>query len=576
MSVVNYFFASWDPKTGDIIPDGRGSEMFDVQVILANIVKQDTFFVDRNFGASTSELQTMLQGNVTRSVFRFGLPYPGYSGPEDRHAEQAQIFRAFVADELFPYLQHASTDDLKVYFYGDHISQYEIQSTAWSDAGKATGSFLFILMYLVVYLRSPCLALGAFFCISLSFPLAYAVYCMVYGHDQMIAINVLSLFVVMGVGADDVFVVSDVWHHSRCHGCGEMALARRFWSMCRKAGAAIFATSATTAVSFFANLASSIGPLRQFGFFMGTCITVNWVVVATVYPLMLVVHERRRYGAGQGSPGFAAMVAEGAMEMQESLVSRGGSVAVEETEKRLPTPPEKCGGLRWRLAVCLVSAAGLVIPVGALAASVKNIRPSSGVPQFFPEGSNLGDLQALQSRFGPENTVHMAAFSSRGDGADAPRISGSILSQAASPAPVPPSQGHLPRSPPATSTSPKTTQRPSHVVSSTRGHAPATQHPAHTASARPTHLRLPRQRRQHTAASSQQKISRLRWRSRATRRRRSRSSAKCCAAVLRRSSAFPQRTSTSTFTRKLRGPHPLSTGSPASLSSCCPGWRGDG
>eukprot|EP00913_Durusdinium_trenchii_P000657 g610.t1 len=55
---------------------------------------------------------------------------------------------------------------------------------------------------------------------------------------------------------------------------------------------AIFATSATTAASFFANLASSIGPLRQFGFFMGTCITVNWIIVATLYPLVLVNHER--------------------------------------------------------------------------------------------------------------------------------------------------------------------------------------------------------------------------------------------------------------------------------------------
>lgn len=56
-----------------------------------------------------------------------------------------------------------------------------------------------------------------------------------------------------------------------------------------KAGMAIFATSATTAASFFANLArlarqtkrfrhvaSSIGPLREFGFFMGTCITATW------------------------------------------------------------------------------------------------------------------------------------------------------------------------------------------------------------------------------------------------------------------------------------------------------------
>ena len=41
---------------------------------------------------------------------------------------------------------------------------------------------------------------------------------------------------VLGVGADDVFVLHDVWALSKPHGTGEMALARRMWSMYCKAG----------------------------------------------------------------------------------------------------------------------------------------------------------------------------------------------------------------------------------------------------------------------------------------------------------------------------------------------------
>eukprot|EP00435_Cladocopium_sp_Y103_P059385 s1533_g21.t1 len=241
---------------------------------------------------------------------------------------------------LRPALLLASSEELKVFFYGDAITQAEVEATVWHDAAYALGSLLFIFFYLVWYLRSFRLTVMALFCIALSFPISYAFYCLVYGHGKMIAINFLSLFVVLGVGADDVFVL-----HDR-HGTGEMALARRMWSMYCKAGMAIFATSATTAASFFANLFSSIGPLRQFGFFMGTCITVNWVIVATLYPLVLV-------------------------------------------------------------AALMITILGVAVSLFALTTAVRQLRPSNGVPKFFPQDSNLGGLQDLQMRFGNETGVNL-------------------------------------------------------------------------------------------------------------------------------------------------------------------------
>ncbi|CAE7575438.1 rsmF [Symbiodinium sp. CCMP2456] len=74
LSAVNYFFASMDASTGTITPDGRGEHLLPIQAILANLGTSNSYFVDRYFGVSSGQLKSALEGNVTRSVLRFGLP----------------------------------------------------------------------------------------------------------------------------------------------------------------------------------------------------------------------------------------------------------------------------------------------------------------------------------------------------------------------------------------------------------------------------------------------------------------------------------------------------------------------
>merc|ERR1711871_705141 len=132
------------------------------------------------------------------------------------------------------------------------------------------GSLFFVVLYLCLHTQSLFLALSGMFTITLSFPLAYGVYCSILGAHRMIAINFLSLFVVIGVGADDVFVLTDTWNQLRSEawrrasrlrrrsGAEEdenflepdsellgLCLAQQMQMTYRRAGAAIFATSAT-------------------------------------------------------------------------------------------------------------------------------------------------------------------------------------------------------------------------------------------------------------------------------------------------------------------------------------------
>ncbi|CAK0808176.1 unnamed protein product [Prorocentrum cordatum] len=97
----------------------------------------------------------------------------------------------------------------------------------------------------------------------------------------------LSLFLMAGIGSDTVFVCVDFWDQSK--DCKHVK--HRVVFLLTHAGKSCLATSLTTSVSFFANLASVLQPLREFGLFMGVCVMSAFALVMLFLPPLLVIRE---------------------------------------------------------------------------------------------------------------------------------------------------------------------------------------------------------------------------------------------------------------------------------------------
>ncbi|CAK9008388.1 unnamed protein product, partial [Durusdinium trenchii] len=78
-------------------------------------------------------------------------------------------------------------------------------------------------------------------------------------------------------------------------------------------------------------------------------------------------------------------------------------------EKTSPGRAEKHGATckGRREAAGVIALLGVGASLFALTTAVHQLRPSNGLPQFFPKDSNLGGLQELQLRFGNETSVNM-------------------------------------------------------------------------------------------------------------------------------------------------------------------------
>ena len=111
-------------------------------------------------------------------------------------------------------------------------------------------------------------------------------------------LNTVSFFIVIGIGADDVFIYVDAWKQAPRYIGADAPLADRVDYTLRRSGAAMFVTSFTTSFAFFANLAEDAGPAARALAALGAAVrraVVAAAFVVTKQPLRIQQVLRQVY-----------------------------------------------------------------------------------------------------------------------------------------------------------------------------------------------------------------------------------------------------------------------------------------
>ena len=109
-----------------------------------------------------------------------------------------------------------------------------------------------LLFAMVLHTGSFCLAACGMLHILLSVPAAYSLYTAI-GFTYFPYINLIGIFVVAGVGVDDVYVFYDAFSQSLVLLPPGTSLEIRLSWAFRRAATAMLITSTTTSASFLAN-----------------------------------------------------------------------------------------------------------------------------------------------------------------------------------------------------------------------------------------------------------------------------------------------------------------------------------
>jgi hypothetical protein len=156
-----------------------------------------------------------------------------------------------------------------------------------NDGWKAALSLCLVYTYMAIYTRAPFIAALGSLSVLASIPLATAILA-ICGHSSMPAVNLLVLFLLTGIGADNLFVLTDTWRQTKRE---HTEVLERLQALFSRAGKSITACGVTTAISFLSNLFSSVRPLRSFGLFVGICVLCDLALCLGMLPAVLVLRE---------------------------------------------------------------------------------------------------------------------------------------------------------------------------------------------------------------------------------------------------------------------------------------------
>ena len=255
---------------------------------------------------------TNLKSEYTRMQVPLGLPLKGYATPGEEEKEQREaIYEGFVKgkhEELVDYtgskkpfmksiMQAGAVDpsgDVELVWHNRGLISNEFKTISTADFLWAVFSISAVGIYMSVHCGSVLLGCMGMVEIILSIPLAFFFYRCVFQVQYFSNMHILAIFVLLGIGADDVFVFSDAFKQSAEEAHLGGSLERRIEYATLRASKAVFVTSFTTTIAFLATALSPIMPISTFGIFAALCISLLYLLNVALMPSILYIYGRRK------------------------------------------------------------------------------------------------------------------------------------------------------------------------------------------------------------------------------------------------------------------------------------------
>jgi hypothetical protein len=203
------------------------------------------------------------KAHSARLSIPLGMPLDGYADAFDRAEEQEAKLDAYIGT-VWP-----AVEQLRVEYEGAGeamalrwIASSEVlngyfMSLLARDILFAGAALWFVILYTITHTRSIFVAVVCMVGVILCFVDACFWMIVVCGISYFDPLNVFLLFILLGLGADGIFIVFDTWEQSRealpywteLHG-EEEARAYRMSYVWRRSCKAMMATNLTTALAF--------------------------------------------------------------------------------------------------------------------------------------------------------------------------------------------------------------------------------------------------------------------------------------------------------------------------------------
>ena len=246
----------------------------------------------------------------TRSWLSVGQPLTGFASMRDQTEQQDKIYLSYfktVEQDLWDHFGVDSTFFQSAYLAPWRRGGVEFRFMTWLVSSLEFGrmqmmdslfmlcTIVFVSLLIRIHTGSSVYTCAATAQILMSIPVTAFLYRIVFRIDYFGTLHLCSMFLVLGIGADDNFVLFDAWRQAHTDvpavdDSNQTTLRRLLYAFARTMDA-VFSTSLTTALAFLCMGLSPIMPVRTFGIFAAMVVVCNYVMVLTLIPTCMILCE---------------------------------------------------------------------------------------------------------------------------------------------------------------------------------------------------------------------------------------------------------------------------------------------
>ncbi|KFM82675.1 Protein dispatched-like protein, partial [Stegodyphus mimosarum] len=151
------------------------------------------------------------------------------------------------------------------------------------------GILIFVLLWM--YSSSFFVTFMTICSVAFSVGMAYFMYTVIYQIEFFPFINLLTIIIIIGIGADDACIYCKIWACAKAEK-NNGTLVKLVRDTLHHACLSMFITSVTTAVAFFGSVISNITAVRCFSIFAGTAVLANFIFTVSWLPASIIMAEK--------------------------------------------------------------------------------------------------------------------------------------------------------------------------------------------------------------------------------------------------------------------------------------------
>lgn len=180
------------------------------------------------------------------------------------------------------------------------FADIKTDSLLGSDMTLALGSAAVISIAIALHTQSALLTGLGLLQIVLSFPMSYFVYALILRFDYFPFMNFIGVFVVFALGAGDIFVAFDKWTNYRKNNMTKSTEYVAAYAL-PESLTAMFLTTITTSLAFFATAVCPVAPIKMFAIFCGLLILLDYLMVILFIFPGLCIYDRALIKRAEGN-----------------------------------------------------------------------------------------------------------------------------------------------------------------------------------------------------------------------------------------------------------------------------------